>query len=496
MKAFKLVAIFCVVALFFTACQKEIVFSTNGISVGTLKEATTGNCLPSTVNGVYQKDTAITAENFIDVNVDVTSVGTYSIQTDTVNGVSFKGTGTFGAKGNNRVRLYGHGKPTATGISTFTVVYGASICTIDVTVIGSGGGNAIYTLGGAGSTCSGFTLGAGTYNAGQILVAGNTVTLNVSVLAVGTYNLTTDTINGYWFNASGTFTNATVQSLTLNGHGTPGVNQTNNFTLSNGSTTCKFTIVVGGGTPAVFTLASGAGGACSVANVHGTYTVGTALSAANNVDVQVNVTTAGSYSFSTNTVNGIKFTASGTFTGTGVQTVNMVAAAGSNPTTQGVNTITPQVGTSTCTFDITVMPASTVPADAKYSFVVNGITYQGPLVGTVLNTPTPPEEEQDATDPTNPGNVFNIYFNNATGPITAGDYSGSSVLGKYFTIEYAGTTLQFGASPAFFGLTDLPAKITSINTTTHAVTGTFQGTALDASVNAITVTNGTFKFYY
>ena len=56
---------------------------------------------------------------------------------------------------------------------------------------------------------------------------------------------------------------------------------------------------------------------CLNVTVNGTYQVGTALTAANTVDIMVNVATAGPYNISTTATNGMTFTASGTFAGTG-----------------------------------------------------------------------------------------------------------------------------------------------------------------------------------
>jgi len=248
MKTFKAIVAAITAIVIFAACQKQIGFDANGISAGTLKSDATGDCLPSSVSGIYKVDSVLKSTEFIDVNVNLASIGTYSIATDTVNGFSFKGTGTFGTLGNNLVRLYGSGKPVAAGITTFTVTYGTSSCKIDVTVLGGNSGSAIYTLGfdPSTSTCSGFTLGAGTYTAGTILVAANSVTTNVNVTQMGTYTLGTDTVNGIYFRTSNSFNTLGVQSITLAGFGTPVAGGNFNYTLTNGSTSCTFTITVSG----------------------------------------------------------------------------------------------------------------------------------------------------------------------------------------------------------------------------------------------------------
>jgi len=381
MKIFKLVTVFVFAMLGFIACQKQLDFDTNGISAGTLKKDGTGNCMPSTINGIYQKDTALTADNFIDVNVDVTVVGTYTIKSDTVNGFSFKGTGTLGVTGNNVIRLYGSGKPLASNVTTFTITYGTSICVIDVTVIGPGGGAAIYTLGGAPASCAGFTLGPGTYTAGQILVAANTVLTNVNVTGLGTYDLGTDTVNGIYFRASGTFVNYGVQSITLAGTGTPIAAGSFNYKLTNGSTTCTFSITVApgsGGGSAVYTL-GGSPTNCTGVTLAGTYKQGVALTSGNTVKVDVAVTTIGTYSLSIAAVNGVSFSATGSFTTATPQQLTLNGTG--TPTASGPfnYTITGPGGTM-CTFTITYA-AATAPANLDYIPQTTGSNWSTKLEG-------------------------------------------------------------------------------------------------------------------
>ncbi len=381
MKIFKRLIVFISIVSAFVACQKQIDFDANGLSTGTLKKDGTGNCKPSTINGIYQKDTALTADNFIDVNVDVTTVGTYTIKSDTVNGFSFKGTGTLGVVGNNVVRLYGSGKPLASGISTFTVQYGTSICIIDVTVIGPGGGAAIYTLGGAPGACSGFTLGSGSYVAGQILVAANTVLTNVNVTQAGTYDLGTDTVNGIYFRSAGVFTTAGVQSITLVGTGTPIAAGTFNYKLNNGSTTCTFSITVtssGGGGSAVYTL-GGSPSNCTGVTLAGTYQQGVTLSG-NTVKVDVTVTAIGTYSITVAGVNGVSFSATGSFTTTGPQQLTLQGTG--TPTASGpFNYIISGPGGTTCTFTVTYTSAPPGGGNLDYIPQTTGSNWSTKLVG-------------------------------------------------------------------------------------------------------------------
>ena len=105
-------------------------------------------------------------------------------------------------------------------------------------------------------------------------------------------------------------------------------------------TTCQKEYSYEGGLPdtnAVYSLNT-AGGICSNAGVSGGYFAGVALSDSNTVQVQVNVTVIGTYAITTGSAGGFKFSASGSFTHTGVQTV--VLKASGKPLSEGnVNVI-------------------------------------------------------------------------------------------------------------------------------------------------------------
>jgi len=351
-----------ITAIFFiAACQRELDFETDGLAHGSLKSDATGDCLPSTVNGIFRADSVLNNTNFIDIHVNLIATGTYDIKSDTVNGYSFRGTGTLGIAGDNTVRLYATGKPVVSGTDEFTISFDGTTCKVDVTVIGIGVGVAVYTLGGAPNDCSGVTMN-GTYTEGVPLDVNNTITITVNVTFEGTYILGAASVNGMLFASTGVFTSTGIQSVTLNGSGTPLASGTFNADATNGSSTCTFSIDVlpsGTGGPAVYTLDVLAG-ACSGATYSGTYTEGTPLTGTNVVLLNVTVATAGTYTITSNTVNGMTFSGTGTFTNTGgPQPVALVGSG--TPLAGGVFNFTATAGASTCTFSITVdaLPVTT-----------------------------------------------------------------------------------------------------------------------------------------
>lgn len=140
------VPVIFILSLLFVSCEREISFENGGFTtpVGPGGSATgtaqysydggTGTCNGAVVNGTYTAGTALTATNAVIVTVDVDSIGTYSISTNTVNGISFRATGTFTATGSQTITFAGTGTPAAAGSFNFTP--GTTGCSFSITVTG------------------------------------------------------------------------------------------------------------------------------------------------------------------------------------------------------------------------------------------------------------------------------------------------------------------------------------------------------------------------
>jgi hypothetical protein len=114
-----------------------------------------------------------------------------------------------------------------------------------VTGGGSAGGTAKYSFLGGTAACSGAVL-SGTFTAGTAATAANTVILKVTVDSIGTYSITSGSVNGVSYSGSGTFTATGTQNITLTASGTPLVAGTFNFTTGPGG--CTFSIMVNAAT--------------------------------------------------------------------------------------------------------------------------------------------------------------------------------------------------------------------------------------------------------
>lgn len=103
----------------------------NTQSTGTLG-ANPDTCTPSLVSGIYTTGVSLTALNTVQVEVNVTTPGTFVIATNSVNGINFFKAGSFTTAGVQNVILTGSGTPQIAGLQNFIVTYGNSNCTFQV----------------------------------------------------------------------------------------------------------------------------------------------------------------------------------------------------------------------------------------------------------------------------------------------------------------------------------------------------------------------------
>ncbi len=218
--------------------------STGGTAVGTLG-TTAGTCTPTSLSGSYTQGVALTPANTVQVQVNLTTAGNYTISTNTVNGVTFSGTGTFTGTGPQNVVLTGTGTPVNSGLQNYTVTFGTSACNFSVNYAG-GAGSASGTLGATAGACTPVTP-SGTYTQGIAITSSNTVQVTANVTNAGTYTISTPIVNGVSFSKSGTFPATGIQTVTLDGTGTPISSGAQTFTVSFGSSTCTFSITFGAG---------------------------------------------------------------------------------------------------------------------------------------------------------------------------------------------------------------------------------------------------------
>ena len=134
-------------SLFFVSCQKELSFDmrVNGGTAQYSFNGGTASCTGATVSGTFTAGSSVTSANTVILAVTVDSVGSYNIQSNTVNGIKFTGSGTFTATGVQTVKLIATGTPISSGV--FAFIPGSNGCSFNLTVnsAGSGGGGGSST---------------------------------------------------------------------------------------------------------------------------------------------------------------------------------------------------------------------------------------------------------------------------------------------------------------------------------------------------------------
>ncbi|MDQ6762946.1 MAG: hypothetical protein M3015_10015 [Bacteroidota bacterium] len=327
--------------------------------------------------------------------------------------------------GNNVIS--GNFSGSALDSSTRVVQLSAGKFTSTINISGVAGGVSSGVLGDSSGTCKPVVL-SGTYSAGVALTSLNTAQFQVTVAVPGSYTISTNTVNGVTFSRSGTFTSVGVQTVVLDGSGTPVNSGVFDYTVAYGNNQCNFKVDYGN--PFTGTLGGG-GGACTPFTIGGIYQQGILLNQTNTVQLQVTVNTPGSYSIATNTVSGISFSASGTFATTGLQIVTL--AGSGTPTTSGVLPFSVTYGTSSCSFSITSLPGVAPSGDyfpitlnSNWTYGLQGgtttdslhfavINYSPSIAGNTYSTITtdyiPPTGAPDSSYYRKPGGDYYQYVN-------------------------------------------------------------------------------------
>ncbi|WBL22697.1 hypothetical protein [Zunongwangia sp. HRR-M8] len=93
------------------------------------------NCSGAEVLGSYHVGVPLNYKNQIKLQVEVTAPGYYNITTKSVNGISFKGSGTFDTSGNQDIILQGSGTPSSTSSTDINITdQSDSSCKVSIPV--------------------------------------------------------------------------------------------------------------------------------------------------------------------------------------------------------------------------------------------------------------------------------------------------------------------------------------------------------------------------
>ena len=249
-----------------------------------------------------------------------------------------------------------------------------------------------------------------------------------------------------------------------------------------------------------------ASGNCFFNALHGTFYTGiTPDNDTAYMEVKVNVLKTGSYTIYTNSQNGLQFAYSGVFDVTGINTIKL------KPLGTPINAVPTdfaiRLDTSICFLTLNVQDSAVLRrrgsgdtselSNWKFTDVKRGKTYKGLFEVNYIFTLGSSKVLVLATkDPKAPGDSsFMINLALPTGEITTGTFTTDSppngIVFRTFNdacVNCAGG----GLIPTSSGATVL-VTITSYNTSTRIVTGTFSGTTIDWFNEVAPIKDGEFS---
>ncbi len=338
----------------------------------------------------------------------------------------------------------------------------------------------------------------GIFQADSVLNSSHFADVQVNVTNPGTFNIQSDTVNGFWFSKTDVVVMG-LNSIRLYATGKPVTAGTSTFTVKFGSSTCSFTVTVlpsGSGGTAVFTL-GGTPGACTGASTSGPFISGVPLTTANNLIIQVNVTTPGTYLITAATTKGFSFSGAGVFTITGLQNVTLNGSG--TPSSAGSAPIVITNFASACTFSVTVLAGTggggTGNSQYYFSFTDGTNNIAADTTGVValsINNAGLVMLSVSAFSVTGDSS-FSVAVTTTGNPQTGVTYKTSNI-GLPIAV-FAGlstTNGQVYQADVSTQAQNINIKFDVIDTVNKIVSGTFSGTVKKLSGTG-TITNGKFR---
>ena len=394
------------------------------------------------------------------IDVNVTTGGTYNLASS-ANGITFRSRGTLPSVGLHQITHVAQGTPIIAGTNTYSLnisgVSGPTSSNTRTYVHPSSNGNGHIQSYNSSTS-------AGTMTRG-IPVSGVTQTYNVTVSRLGSYNISTDNVEGVTFAANGIFTYDGNQDIVLTATGTPTLEGTRkDFTLNVTTSSDKtFRRIVNN--PDVSTNGAAIVSGYSSSGSAGTMTAGIPVSGVTQTFI-ANVISAGSYSITTS-ANGVTFVASGIFTETGNQ--NIILTASGTPTEVGTYTYTSNTNPN-ASFNRTALINSTSNGTANISSY-NSSTPSGTIY---LGTPVSSVTQSVAVNVTSSGSI-SITTNTANG------------------VTFAVSRASFGTGPITLTATGTPIETGTFTYTTNtnpSISFT-RPTIVQPSTNGSAIVSGT-----
>ena len=513
--------------LLFVTCQKTIVVqqNSNAIASGTLKDSS-GNCMFDSVKGTFYNGVPPGRDTcFLQLKVDVTDTGRYAVYTDSVNGFGFADTGYFHETGIHFLKLKPIGTPHIIDTTDFTVHFNNDSCFFSIPVKDSTGlqyfdltKDATGTMKDDEDNCFPIEI-FGDYYKDISLAGTNYVRVTVNIIYPGNFKISTDTVNGFYFNTEQQIIDPGVYIFDLRGHGKPTHIETSRFLVKFNGEGCPFNITSKDSSeriilkPAVYEANENM---CRNAEVSYPYpTIRTPLALNNTIMLQVNVTNLGdgTYGMGTGSKNGFAYSTTGIFNSTGIQNVTLYGYGTPERAGHTSLPITIHSGSGFTSCDISVLVTDMPGHDTatnSWVFSEGQNYYQGIFAypDVYFGENSSSDGKQLTLHGTDVWDEIDTVINmvvqfpeSATAPIP-GIYISDPYPDHTHTNEFnfklinSETFIYTSKAASLNNEKTLTITITACDVDNRIVEGIFSGHVLDKEGNIVNITNGKFKAKY
>lgn len=246
-------------------------------------------------------------------------------------------------------------------------------------------------------------------------------------------------------------------------------------------------------------------GQCLPNTVHGTWYNGVSAEIDTNyVEINVHVTSPGSYTITSDRVNGVTFAASGIFSDTGMKMVKMEASG--SFIQPGATEFHTSFDSTNCRFYVYPQDsAGRSIAENTWQFTAQGHTYRGTMVANVYTIPQAPGlsvQFLGKTTSGSPDTTLDIIFYTADQFIDTVSYptSRTGISMAFYTSNGVTSKAIYTANsdqqPAVVDIHISSATVVLDPGYKNVVVGTFNGSVRDTAYKVVPITNAKFKVSY
>lgn len=326
---------------FFAQNQWKSMCGDLGNSSATISPSDCGNIK---IEGFYQVGVSMNASNYLSVTVQVSNPGSIKIEGKTNNGFYFQKTGTVATAGTYTYDLLAVGTPNTAGMTDIQMYINDELITPACTPTKNvEPASVAFTFDCLSVKADDLTKGVASTN--------KTMTIDVNITTAGVFSFNTNTVSGVQYSATNVSLSTGRQSVVLYANGgIPTVSGIIDFTLTGtGIQGANCTVPVN-----VIQTEADLMIDCLTTSLKGTYVLYVPMTTSNYAEFTIQFNSTGTWSASSNTVDGLYFEGSGNVTKVGQQKIR-VYAQGTPINTTGKKTFTITINGQECTSVVSVL---------------------------------------------------------------------------------------------------------------------------------------------